>query len=115
MNFFFVKTSVIRRGISQFHEIVVEEKIANYNTVWENGNLLYLTLFWQKFRESNNLVKKLVNTNYVIDLKKNFSGEGNFFILSLCSATLLKLRKFTHTLFWQKFRESNEFTKEITK
>ena len=25
-----------------------------------------------------------------------------------------KLRKFTLTLFWQKFRESNGFTKEVT-
>ena len=29
--------------------------------------------------------------------------------------TVWKLRKFTLTLFWQKFRESNIFTKEITK
>ena len=29
--------------------------------------------------------------------------------------TLWKLRKFTLTLFWQKFRQSNVFTKESTK
>ena len=29
--------------------------------------------------------------------------------------TVWKLRKFTFTLFWQKFRESNVFAKEITK
>ena len=29
--------------------------------------------------------------------------------------TVWKLRKFSLTLFWQKFRESNVFTKEITK
>ena len=29
--------------------------------------------------------------------------------------TLWKLQKFTLTLFWQKFRETNVFTKEITK
>ena len=29
--------------------------------------------------------------------------------------TVWKLRKFTLTHFWQKFRESNTFTKEITK
>ena len=29
--------------------------------------------------------------------------------------TVWKLRKFTLKLFWQKFREINGFTKEITK
>ena len=29
-------------------------------------------------------------------------------------STVRKLRKFTLTLFWQKFRESNVFTKEVT-
>ena len=29
--------------------------------------------------------------------------------------TVWKLRKFTVTLFWQRFRESNGFTREITK
>ena len=31
------------------------------------------------------------------------------------SATVWKLRKFTLTLFWQKLRESNDFTNKITK
>ena len=31
------------------------------------------------------------------------------------SSALWKLRKFTITLLWQKFCESNDFTKEITK
>ena len=29
--------------------------------------------------------------------------------------TVWKLRKFSHTLFWQKYRENNDFTKEVTK
>ena len=31
------------------------------------------------------------------------------------TGTVWKLRKFALTLFWQKFRENNVFTKEITK
>ena len=38
----------------------------------------------------------------------------NYFCERVLS-TVWKLRKFTLTLFWQKSRESNGFTKEITK
>ena len=34
--------------------------------------------------------------------------------MSDCNCTVWKLRKFTLTLIWQKFRESNIFTKELT-
>ena len=37
------------------------------------------------------------------------------FINSQNSVTVWKLREFTLTHFWLKFRESNSFTKEITK
>ena len=30
-------------------------------------------------------------------------------------ATVWKFQKFTLTLFWQKFRECNDFTKEVSK
>ena len=39
-------------------------------------------------------------------------------VIAFCSTfphTVWKLRKITLTHFWQKFRESNGFTKEITK
>ena len=35
--------------------------------------------------------------------------------LTILFFTVWKLRKFSLKLFWQKFRESNVFTKEITK
>ena len=43
--------------------------------------------------------------------------DENFvvFIPQVILSTVWKLRKSTLTLFWQKFRESNRLTKEITK
>ena len=35
--------------------------------------------------------------------------------MATAHSTVWKLRKFTFTLFWQKFRETNVFTKEIDK
>ena len=37
------------------------------------------------------------------------------FLLVILHSTVWKLRKFTLTLFWQKFRENNDFTNKITK
>ena len=34
---------------------------------------------------------------------------------STCGSTVWKLRKFSHTLFCQKFRDNNSFTREVTK
>ena len=45
----------------------------------------------------------------------NYSGEISKLFNIDSGDTLWKLRKFILTLFWQKFRETNVFTKEITK
>ena len=79
-------------------------------TEWKLQNFT-LTVFWQKFRESNGFIIE-------VDFTKYFSGEREFSFFSNCGNfldTLWKLRKFTVKLFWQKFRESNGFTKRVTK
>ena len=46
----------------------------------------------------------------------NFFCESEEHIVEITRAQCGKyVQKFTLTLFWQKFRESNAFTKEITK
>ena len=44
-------------------------------------------------------------------MTKYFFVESEFLILSHC--VVWKLQKYSLTLFWQKFRESNVFTKEL--
>ena len=65
------------------------------------------------FREINSLVTSLVKTV----LPRNFCQKcvrENFHNFHTVSCTVWKLREFSLTLFWQKFRESNVYTKEIT-
>jgi len=47
-----------------------------------------------------------------IDLTKKMRGSEFLIFLHFAE---WKLRKFIHTLFWQKFREINDVTTEITK
>ena len=58
------------------------------------------------------------NTVCVEKQEITFNEDITFLILfrqkRLAYTQLWKLRKFTLTLFWQKFRETNIFTKEIT-
>ena len=71
------------------------------------------------------LVKTLVSRNFcqksVRENFRNFHSVYNqhfFRILAIdikFQYTLWKLRKFSLTRLWQKFRESNGFTKEVTK
>ena len=75
------------------------------------------------------------NYRNLLSLKKNFIKWIMYLVISLLAKLLLsrnfyqnrvrvnfcpqctvwKLREFTLTHFWKKFRESNSFTKEITK
>ena len=49
-------------------------------------------------------------------MTKYFFSESKFFVFPHCAmCTVWKLQKFSLTHFWQKFRESNGFTKWITK
>ena len=41
-----------------------------------------LTLFWQKFHESNTFTKEIIE---IIDLTKYFLGESKFFVISHCA------------------------------
>ena len=61
---------------------------------------LYTMIYWQK---------KLFSRNF---WEKMWHQQHNSMISLNCDLvhTVRKLRKFTHTLFWQKFRESNTFT-----
>ena len=60
----------------------------------------------------------------IVDIAKDYSpkifanvfkGKNFFFNKRNEIHTVWKLREITLTHFWQKFRESNGFTKEITK
>ena len=43
-------------------------------------------------------------------ISRNFWAQSRFIVIST-QCTVWKLRKFTLTVFWQKFRENNAFTK----
>ena len=74
----------------------------------ENFLFFHTVVFQKKNQEKNWFFhgKFVVRIAYWVLQKK----EGN-------NSTMWKLRGFTFTLmhFWQKFRDSNSFTKEITK
>ena len=48
-------------------------------------------------------------------ISRNIFDEKKYLVFYKYTLTVWKLRKFTLTLFWQIFRETNVFTKEITK
>ena len=63
---------------------------------------------------SRNFCQKSVRVNFF----NYHTVRENFREINSChrrSTVLWKLWKFSLTLFWQKFRETNSFTKEITK
>ena len=67
-----------------------------FHTVCQNhGNLLLKKRFWQKFRENNGFIKKLL----IVDLKKFFFGENKFFIFHTVRDMGLSLSKATR-LSW---------------
>ena len=59
----------------------------------------------EKFREINWYDYTVVRAQHSVEITEIYSH----------AFTVWKLQKFSLTLFWQKFRESNGFTKEITK
>ena len=63
----------------------------------------------RKFRQINYLLISLVRPS----LSRNFCQQS--VRVNFRRVTMWKLRKFTFTLFWQKCRENNAFTKWITK
>ena len=69
----------------------------SWNQMWR--------IFWGKFETllDKNFVKSFSIIEHSVE-KYHFPVKSTFL-----------LRKFTRTHFWQKFRESNVFTKEITK
>ena len=79
-------------------------KFKNLCTVWKLRKFT-LTLFWQKFRESNSFTNK-ENTIHLI--WRIFSRETKFLLWKLLKFTIL-----SH--FWQIFRESNDLLKKLLK
>ena len=75
------------------------------------GNLLS-RLFEKNFVKVTFSLKKLLK-NWFHGKKFRWERILRFPHCALC--TVWKLRKFSLTLFWQKFRETNSLTKEITK
>ena len=82
-------------------------QLENGNIVWKNVNLLSL----KKFRQINSLVTSLVNTLF----SRNFCHRHVTVKFRNFHSVVWKLLQFSLTHFWQKFRENNVFTKEITK
>ena len=70
-----------------FCQKCVRVNFRNFHTVWKLRKFT-LTLFWQKFRESNGFTNKI--TKYLVDLTKYFFSESKFFIFPHCDA---------HTIF----------------
>ena len=68
-------------------------------------------IFGKNFVKLTVLLRKLQKSWF----NEIFFGETKFFVFSTLCVTVWKLQKFSLTPFWQKFRESNCFTKEITK
>ena len=68
----------------------------------------------QKFRETNDFTKEITEE---LIWRKNFAARVNFsfFHILWSAATVWKSLQFSLTHFWQKFRESKAFTKEINK
>ena len=90
----------VRLNFRNFHTVCVEKR--------------EILSHWKKFRQINYLVISLLKPLF----SRNFCEKcvrENFCNFHSVGPTLWKLRKFTLTKFWQKFRESNGFTKEITK
>ena len=84
-----------------FHSVETTE---THCKVW---NIEKLILNEKIFCQIKSLVKMLLSRNFCQKyVRENFR---NFHTVSV------KLRNFSLTHFWQKFREFNVFTKEITK
>ena len=87
---------------------------AEKNTVLPHSVEKREILSHQKNISSNQLFSNLFSktvtfTKFLLKIR-----ESKFFIFPQC-VTVWKLREFSLTHFWQKFRESNSFAKEITK
>ena len=80
----------------------------SHTTVWKNQKFSLTKNF---FREINYLVTSLVKMMF----SRNFCQKSEKENFRNFHSTLCTLWKFTLTQFWQKFRESNGFTKEVTK
>ena len=81
-------------------------------------NTLYVFIDISQCGNYGNLLSHIFGKNFVkvTFLLKSwfdeiFFGESKFFNFPQCA----ELQKFTLTHFWQKFRESNVFTKELLK
>ena len=83
------------------------------HTVWKNEKFTLI----KDFFPSNQLYSDILSRCAAL-LSRNCCQKSvrvnsrNFHIVHV---TVWKLREFTLTFFWQQFRESNGFTKEITK
>ena len=70
---------------------------------------------WQFIKVFYGFVRIITMKCYIIFFRQ-LESRFTLSCLLICSNyTVWKLRKFTLTPFWQKFRESNIFTKESTK
>ena len=61
---------------------------------------------------------KLEQEEFYVKLTEHRSNFAVTYIIQGCNVDpghVWKLQKFTFTHFWQKFRESNDYTKQITK
>ena len=103
----------VRANFGNFHTVhgenidfSVKIVIGTFHTiVWKNKKFS-LTLFWQKFRESNDVTNKLLKSWFHHGIFFRWEGISRF--STLC--TLHSTKIYTHT-FLKKFRESKGFTK----
>ena len=79
----------------------------------EITEILFLTK--KIFRQINSLVTSYVVKPLLSQTVCQKCVRDNSCNFQTVWSTVWKLRKFTLTLFWQKFHESDIFTKEITK
>ena len=106
----FVRLPLINETID-FTEFELRKKSIVHSTkCGKNRSLLQYKIF----RETNLLTPWYISEN--VDFKTQWQRKlCSFSVVTRHSVTLWKLRKFILTHFWQKFSESNGFTKAIAK
>ena len=81
-------------------------------TVWKNEKFPLISA--KKYFVKSTLVKPLLSRNFCQNMWGRISNISTLWSAH-CTITLCILRKSTLRHFWQKFRESNVYTKEVTK
>ena len=90
-----------------------DEIFFGWRTVWKLRTFTVITIFWQKFRESNVFTKALIWRNIWVTVNFSFFHTVR---KSLCHSVTLEITQFyCHaTVFTQKFRQINVLLQNFT-